>query len=178
MKTLTGYLIVCLLFLFFTSLQAQEVPAVLKEGDVEHFIETFHPLENELDALGHNFDMGEEEEDEEEDEDATDPMAAFTNMRAKIKIMMSEDEVLTVLNKYDWDENFFNIYIAVSMGYYVNKMNNEMEKMDESEKEMAKPFMDMILDQMKMMVHDKDILMIQDHMTALDVVFEEMEGQD
>jgi hypothetical protein len=168
MKELSKPLFLCFFFLLFAeTLKAQEVQPVLKDGDIEHFIKTFKPMTEELDALGHDF------EDEEEDEDEMDPAAAFANLRASMKEIMAKDEVLTILKKYDWDENFIDIYIAISMGYYYNKMNNELEKMDDEEKEVSKPFMDLFLDQFKLLVHKKDLEMLQDHMKELDVVFEE-----
>ncbi len=173
MKDLPKLPILCLLFLFFGGfLQAQEVKAVLNDGDIEHFIKTFKPMTAELDALGYNFEDEDEDDNEEENEDE-DPMAAFANMRAEMKEIMSENEVLTILKKYDWDEDFLDTYIAVSIGYSYNKVNNELEDMDESEKEMAKPFMDLFLDQFRLMVHKDDLKMLQDHMTALDAVFVE-----
>lgn len=111
MKVLTKLLILCLSFLIFGSLRAQEVKAVLNNDDIKHFIETFKPMTVELDALGHDF------KDEKETEDEN-PMAAFANMRATMKEIMSEKEVLAILKKYDWDENFLDTYIAVNMGYF------------------------------------------------------------
>jgi hypothetical protein len=166
MKDLPKSLILCLFLLFFGKiLQAQEVKAVLKNGDVEHFIRTFKPMTEELDALGYDF--------EDEDEEEANPMAAFANMRATMKEIMTENEVSTILKKYDWDENFIDVFIAISIGYAYNKMINEIEKMDDSEKEMAKPFMDLFLDQFRQMVHKKDLEMLQSHMAALDPLFEE-----
>jgi hypothetical protein len=168
MKDLTKVPILCLSFLLFAGiLQAQEVKAVLKDGDIEHFIKTFKPMTAELDALGYDF------EDEDEDEDEQDPAVAFANMRASMKEILSENEVSTILKKYDWDEDFIDVFIAISIGYSYNKMTTEFEKMDESEKEVTKPLMDLFLDQFRSMVNKKDLDMLQEHMTALDVIFEE-----
>ena len=144
-------------------LQAQEVAAVLTDDDIEHFIKTFKPMTAELEALGHNM----------ESDDESDPMADFASVRASMEEIMVHEEVLAVLKKYDWDEKFLDTYIATSMGYFINKMNFELSKMEEDEKEMAKPMMDMFMTQMKQLVNDKDIELLQPYTSELDALFEE-----
>ena len=107
-------------------MRAQEAPAVLTDNDIEHFIKTFKPMTAELEEHGHTM----------EEENEPDPMAGFANIRTAMQEMMAEDEVITILKKYDWDENFIDTYIAVSMGYFYNKMNMELNKMEDDEKAM------------------------------------------
>ena len=144
-------------------LQAQEVPAVLTDDDIEHFIKTFKPMTAELEAMGHNM----------ESDDEADPMAGFAGIRASFEEIMAHEEVIEILKKYDWDEHFLDTFIAVSMGYFYNTMNLELDKMEEDERNMAKPMMDMLMDQMKILVNEKDIELLQSHMTELDAVFDE-----
>lgn len=162
MKKLYGFLTIFLVIISGL-LKAQEVAAVLTDDDIEHFIKTFKPMTAELEEKGHTM----------EEENEPDPMAGFANIKVAMQEMMVEAEVIAILKKYDWDENFLDTYIAVSMGYFYNKMNMELNKMEEEEKAMAKPMMDMFMTQMKMMVNDKDIEMLQSHMSALDAVFED-----
>ena len=163
---LTTYIMV--LLVGFGTVQAQEISPVLKNGDIDHFIKSFKPMTTELEALGHTFNASDENDNE------MNPMADFANMRMKMKEVMSKNEVLTILKKYDWDENFLDIYIAVSMGYFYNTINMELDKMDDAEKEMAKPMMDMFLNQITLMVHKDDIEMLKPRMADLDIVFEDM----
>ena len=156
--------ILCL-FIGIGSLSGQEIKAVLTNDGIDHFIKSFKPMTAELEALGHT--MNEDSED-------TNPMAGFASLSGYIQGLMTKDDVTSILEKYDYDEKYGFTYIAISMGYLYNTMNSELEKMDAKEKEMAKPIMDMFLNQILLMVHKDDIEMLKSRMADLDAVFEDM----
>ncbi len=164
-KILMNKFFFLIVFLSCGFIQAQDIKPVLEDGDIEHFISTFKPMIAELEALGHTMS---------EDNDDTDPMAGFTEMSSYIQEIMTKNEVMEILEKYDWAEDYGSKYIAISMGYFYNTINMELDKMSDEEKEMAKPMVDMFLNQIVLMVHKDDIEMLKSRMADLDAVFEDM----
>ncbi|MBN1271931.1 MAG: hypothetical protein JXB26_06630 [Candidatus Aminicenantes bacterium] len=164
---------------FSPSLLAEDPPVpVLEEGDVVHFIETYPELSADLENLGMEY--------EPTTGHLTIPEAAQQN-----------SELLSLLKKHGWDENFFNKVGVICLGYSILEYKSEVPEMDanvaKSIKEIeANPYMTeaqkkqmierlkasrgIIASQastMESKVHEQDLALIKPHMKELKEVLED-----
>ena len=116
-----SFSILIILLLLSTLVIAQEKPMqILESGDVEHFINTFPDLEKDLEKYGLRYEAREG--------NVTIPEA-----------VKAKDDFLSILKKHGWDENFFQKFGAIMIGYstmvYGKEMKNADTKLDKSIKE-------------------------------------------
>ncbi|MBL1213798.1 MAG: hypothetical protein HND52_10620 [Ignavibacteriae bacterium] len=115
------FLSLALILLIAFSITGQEEPKqILESGDVEHFIETFPKLEKDFDEYGLRYEAREG--------NVTIPEA-----------VKAKDDFLSILKKHGWDENFFQKFGAIMLGYstivYGKEMKTADSKLDRSIKE-------------------------------------------
>ncbi len=163
MKKLTRHLPLIVALVSINCVFAQGTGPILNEEDVSRFIETYRPMTQELEALGHDLDMGEDENTEN----------MFATMNASIAALMANNEVSAIINKYGWDEKFGMVFMTISFGYMYNTMAREMEALPDEQKEQVKPMMDMMLGQIRSVTHEKDLELVKSYLTELDPVFKE-----
>ena len=102
--------IIIILFLLASAAIAQEKPMqILESGDVEHFIETFPKLETDLERYGLRYEAREC--------NVTIPEA-----------LKAKDDFLSILKKHGWDENFFQKFGTIMIGYSSIVYGKEMKK--------------------------------------------------
>jgi hypothetical protein len=102
--------IIIILFLLASAAIAQEKPMqILESGDVEHFIETFPKLETDLERYGLRYEAREG--------NVTIPEA-----------LKAKDDFLSILKKHGWDENFFQKFGTIMIGYSSIVYGKEMKK--------------------------------------------------
>ena len=125
----------------------------LSASDIEKFIKTFPAIVKELDEVG--------EEIDERDQ------GAFTEV-------FKAPEVMSILEKYDWDsEEFLKKYAVIMNGYAYLKMEEQMSEMSEDEKKIMGGMMEQSVKAFRNFVNDDQLEVIKEHMDDLDPVFEE-----
>ena len=106
------FLSLALILLIAFSIAAQEEPKqILESGDVEHFIDTFPKLEKDFEKYGLRYEAREG--------NVTIPEA-----------VKAKDEFLSILKKHGWDENFFQKFGAIMIGYSTIVYGKEMKNAD------------------------------------------------
>jgi len=78
-------------------------------------------------------------------------------------------EVEAILKKHGWDNNYFQKFSAIMMGYAYVNMEKEMNYDDipEEQKPMIKQMLDQASQQFKHMVNDKDINLVRSKYSSL-----------
>ena len=125
----------------------------LSASDIEKFVKTFPAIVKELDEIGKEID--------EQDQ------GAFTEV-------FRAPEVLSILEKHDWDsEEFLKKYAVIMNGYAYLKMEEQMSGMSEDEKKIMGGMMEQSVKAFRNFVNDEQLEVIKSHMDDLDPVFEE-----
>jgi len=177
-KKIAALLLVASLFGFATA-QDDPVP-MLKEGDVELFIQTYPEISQQLE------DLGMEYEAKTGDYDIPDSLRYDTKLRE-------------ILKKHGWDENFFTVMGIIMQGYTALAYGEQQPEIDrkiaDSIKEIEsnpalseamkaqliesmKAAQGMMADQgasMKENIHPDDLAQIEEHMDELKELLEDEE---
>lgn len=150
---------------------------ILKAGDVERFIKTFPVLEKDMEAFNMKY--------EAKSGDVTIPDA--------LKV---SSEFMAILKKHGWDENFWQKWPVIMMGYSsivygkeMKKANSEMEKSlkeIDSNPNIPASMKKQLKDQLKaaqgimktqgsalsMNIHPKDLELVKPHIKAIEKVID------
>lgn len=142
-------------FLVADGTEADDAPkAVLKKGDIEHFIETYPKLVAEIEALGEDFD---------DIEDPTAAQALFANAKFQ-----------SILEKYKWEQESYVLKLsAITSGFAVVKIEAELAKLPEEQRAMMRSMLGAQMTQ-QFSVHPDDIAIVREHFDTLDAFFESL----
>jgi hypothetical protein len=102
-------ILIILLLLAFAGIAQEKPIQILESGDVEHFINTFPKLEKDLEKYGLRYEAREG--------NVTIPEA-----------VKAKDDFLSILKKHGWDENFFQKFGTIMIGYSSIVYGKEMKK--------------------------------------------------
>jgi len=147
-------------------LKAQQSEPILTDGDIQHFITTYKPMIAELEALGHDFDS-------DIDEEEINPGNMFAAIGAAMQSIAAQSDVKAILDKYEWDEQFFPKFMAIATGFSYHKMDVALEEMTEEEKQYGEAMINMLKEQMAMRVHEDDLALVKPYLDELEAVLED-----
>jgi len=157
--------LLCTCLLITLGLKAQQIEPILTNGDIQHFISSYKPMMAELEALGHDFDSDIEEE--------INPGNMFSAIGAAMQGIAAQSDVKAILDKYEWDEQFFPKFMTIGMGFSYHKMDEALEEMSEEEKQYGEAMINMFKGQMATMVHEDDLTLLKPYLDELEEVLED-----
>jgi len=112
--------ITLILFMLFSVVSAQDPPQpILEPGDVKHFIKTFPLLEKDMKDYGFKYE-------------------ARGGTMTVPEAIQSRNELLEILKKHGWDENFYQKTGVIILGYSSIVYGEEMKKADDAFEESLK----------------------------------------
>ena len=147
-------------------LKAQQSEPILSDGDLQHFIATYKPMIAEMEALGHDLDS-------DFDDEEINPGNMFAAIGAAMQNIAAQSDVKAILDKYDWDEQFFPKFMTIGMSFSYHKMDVALEEMTEEEKKYGEAMINMFKEQMATMVHENDLAMVKPYLDELEGVLED-----
>lgn len=152
----SGVLIIC--FFLTVSVAHAQVPNMpeaipLEAGDIDKFIKTYAPVTKEIEELGKD----------------------LTTMRDPtiLESLSANEQVQQILNKYGWDEQWMGKWISLSMSYGIVKMEQEVANLPADQREQYEQILASSTSQMRAMVTEQDIKLVEKRMKELDQVFEQ-----
>lgn len=143
----------------------QTPPKVLSPYDIERFIKDIPGLMADLEALGSDFD--------EEVARSQDDPASFTpaSLKSLLAGARASAEVRRVLEKYNWDGRFWDVYFTVYVGVYVSMMDQALVEYPSPElKALVEPF--------RTSIHKDDHALVLRNLPRLLEVFEALDEED
>ncbi|WKN46122.1 hypothetical protein [Tunicatimonas pelagia] len=137
----------------------------LAPGDVDKFLETFKPMTDDLEAL----------EDKLNENGELDEMKAAyseTGDMSEWQELYDKPEVKAILDKYGWDEQYYEKMRTIITGFGVIHLEKEMEEQaDEIEAE-EKATRQRLLNEQREKVDDASLSMIEARANDLLLLFE------
>ena len=109
-------------FALAIGLSAQPSPHVLSQRDIDRFVKDFPAIARELDQSGPNFDR--EVAKAQEKPGSFTPAAVKSTLRAAA----ADEKVRETLEKYGWNDRFWDVYYVVFVGVYVSMMDQALEQ--------------------------------------------------
>lgn len=176
MKKITALILIT--FLAGLSMSGETPEPKLKPGDVEHFLETYPAVSQQLQDLGMEY--------EAESGEYNLPDAIRFNQ-----------EFLGILEQHGWDENFFSVMSVIMQGYTVLAYQNEMPEIDrkmadaikeiEANTALSEAMKKQLIEQLKasqglmagqqsamqQSIHPDDLALIGEHMEAIKALLDE-----
>ena len=144
---------------------AQTPPKVLTPYDIERFIKDIPGLMADLEAAGSDFD---EEVAQSQDDPASFSPASLKSLLAKAR---TSAEVRRVLEKYNWDGRFWDVYYTIYVGVYVSMMDQALVQYPSPElKALVEPF--------RTSIHKDDHALVLRNLPRLLEVFESLDEED
>ena len=123
---------------------------VLSKGDVVKFIETFPEIASKLETLGESFEAVQSPEQAE--------------------AMLANDEVQSIMQQHGWKpEEFFTKATTISMGFAQVKMQAELAKIPEEQRQMMEQMMQQQMPDLNL--HPSDLAKLEPHAKALEALF-------
>ena len=118
----TLLIISCLLISVITA-QAQESSlhtAILSDADIDLFIKSFKPLNEDLIKLGDQY------------QNLNDPTA--------LKAFASSEKVKSIFKKHGWSEGYYSKFTAITMSYASIQIDDELNKLPEDQRKMMEEY--------------------------------------
>jgi len=100
--------------------QGQAAPRILSQADIDRFIKDFPGIARDLDEAGANFDR--EVAKSQENPRTFTPAALRSLMRAAA----SDAGTREILDRYSWNDRFWDVYYVVFIGVYVSMMDQAL----------------------------------------------------
>mgnify|MGYP005855548819 FL=1 len=144
---------------------AQSPRPVLSPYDIERFIKDAPGLMSDLEAVGSDFD----EEVAESQEDPT----SFTpaTIKSVLAAARTSAEVRNVLEKYNWDGRFWDVYFTIYVGVYISMM-------DQALAQYPSPELKAQVDRFRASIHKDDHTLVLRNLPRLLEVFESLDEED
>ena len=77
------------------------------------------------------------------DEEEISPGNMYAAIGAAMQGIAAQSDVKAVLDKYEWDEQFFPKFMTIGMGFSYHKMDAALEEMTEEEKQYGEAMINM-----------------------------------
>jgi len=145
-------LFLALAFVFqMAVVSAQNPVSVLAAGDVDKFIKTATPMQNEWIALG--YDNSEE------------------SGQRLMQAMQTDAKVIGIIKKYGWDVSTISVkWMAISLCYAKLKMDEQMAMMPAEQQQMMKQMMKDSGQDLDAMINAEDLKLVKAKAAELDAV--------
>jgi hypothetical protein len=150
-----------LLFCVLLNVEAQnELKPVLKNSDIDRFIETYEPMVAELEML----------DDSMEDEGDMEEMT-YEAVLSSFEDGLDDNEAVAIIEKYGWDKSTYGkkmMAIGIGASYLII-----LKHVDQMPEEQGKAMIEMYTKQYKMLVHDDDLETLKPRIHELEQFFGE-----
>lgn len=152
-------------FLIAGAAYSQTPPRVLSTYDIERFIKDAPGLMADLEAVGSDFD--------EEVAESQDDPTSFTpgTIKSVLAAARASAEVRNVLEKYNWDGRFWDVYFTIYVGVYVSMM-------DQALAQYPSPELKAQVDRFRASIHKDDHTLVLRSLPRLLEVFEALDEED
>ncbi len=144
---------------------SQTPPRVLSTYDIERFLKDAPALMSDLEAVGSDVD---EEVAESQDDPASFSPEAMKSLLAAARTSL---EVRRVLEKYNWDARFWDVYFTIYVGVYVSMM-------DQALTQYPSPELKAQVDRFRAAIHRDDHTLVLRNLPRLLEVFEALDEED
>lgn len=144
---------------FVGALYAQSPPRILAQTDIDRFVKDFPGIVRDLDSRGANFDKDVAK--------AQEHPATFTPsaLRSMLRIAAAKPEVRAILEKYSWNDRFWDVYYVVFIGVYVSMM-------DQALAQYPSPELTSLVDKFRAAVYKDDHTLVLRNLDALLAAFD------
>lgn len=118
MKKVTLYISILFTFLTISLSSAQDNESVLKEEDIKLFLETFDPIEKNLNAIGDEY------EDIEE--------------LSQVEAVLATEKVKSIFKNHGWGDDYVEKYMAIIYGAMKVTIDRELDALPAEQREFVR----------------------------------------
>ena len=153
MNNLKRSLSILILFVSLIANAQETTPpkAVLTASDIQLFMKTLKPLQQDIEKLGTKYDVD-------------DP----TTMQS----LAASEEIKAVFKKYGWSEDYYLKVAAITSAFAHLKMEKELENIPEAQRAYMKQMMESYNVGAKSQLNPADLKIVTDNYTVLNTFFE------
>ncbi len=152
LKTILISIIALITFISNAQNTTSESPkAVLSASDIQLFIKTLKPLQQDIEKLGTKYDVD-------------DP----TNMQA----IAASEEIQAVFRKHGWSEDYYLKVAAITSAFAHLKMEKELENIPEAQRAYMKQMMETYNVGAKSQLNPADLKVVTNNYEILNTFFE------
>lgn len=158
MKAIKTLFTLLIIFLALnTNAQDAETPkAVLSADDIQLFMETLKPLQQDIEKLDNTYDLD-------------DP----TSMQA----VAANEEVKAIFKKHGWSEDYYLKVAAITSSFAHLKMEKELENIPEAQRAYMKQMMETYNVGSKSQLNPADLKLVTDNYEVLNTFFEKYQEE-